>query len=350
MVTRGAAAVAACALLGACTEPNPYLSVDDASSGTSTSVASDTTLGSSGTTAATEDPAPGSSSSSSTPSCTDAGMTCVAAAPAGFAGPFAWLERPADAPTRCTEPFPEPLVEAFSELSAPAVGCDCNCGPLNNAECGPAAIERHSGVSCGGAVQDTLHLVPGCNVIGGSGWASTTSFFFDAPAVVGGGCLPLPTVDRSPAAFLTRHLACAGTFVAEGCAAGELCAPLPDDPYQPRVCVWQEGNVACPEGSAYAERTLLYRDIDDQRGCEPCTCEVPPGPCIGTSAALSTAFNCSVLTAGVVPDDCVGGIGGSALQSVLYGEGVPPEECDAAVVVPTGDAAGTEPVTFCCTR
>jgi hypothetical protein len=275
-------------------------------------------------------------------------MICVAAAPAGFFGPFAWLERPADAPMACVDAFPEPLVEAFSELSAPAADCDCNCGPVN-AECGPAVVERHSGVSCAGAVQDSLDLEPGCNVIGDGGWASNTSVFFDAPAVVG-GCVPLPSVDRSPAAFLTRHLACAGPLVAEGCLPGELCVPSPDDPYEPRMCVGQDGDVECPEGSGYADRMLLYRDIDDQRGCEPCSCDLPRGPCDGASVVLSTALNCSVLTAAVDPDDCVGGIGGSALQGVLYEEGTPPGECDPAVVVPTGDAAGSEPVTFCCAR
>ncbi len=338
-------------LLVACTEPNPYLLAADGGSSTSsgTSAASDATMvADSGTTRVTDTGE--SVGSSGAPTCADEGMTCVAVAPAGFAGPFAWLERPADSPTPCVEPFGELLVEAFSELSAPAASCDCDCGPLANAECGPASVDRHSGVSCGGAVQDTLDLEPGCNVVGGGGWSSSTSFFFDAPAVVGGGCLPLLTVDRPPAAFLTRHLACAGPLSGEGCPAGELCVPLPDDPFEPRSCVWREGDAACPEGSAYTERTLLYRDIDDQRGCEPCICTVPPGPCDGAVAVLSTAYDCSLNTAGVAPDDCVGGIGGMSIQSVLYDAGGPPEACDAAVVVPTGDAAGTDPVTFCCTR
>jgi hypothetical protein len=95
---------------------------------------------------------------------------------------------------------------------------------------------------------------------------------------------------------------------------------------------------------------LLYRDIDDQRSCTPCTCSPPSGSCDGASVVLSTAFDCSVLTAEVAPDDCEGAIGGPSLQSVLYEEGELPDGCDPAVVVPTGDAAGTDPVTFCCTR
>lgn len=338
-------------LVVACTEPNPYLPAADASTGTSTSAASEgTTLVTVGTTASAGTDDLGSGSSGGEPSCAERGMTCVAAAPAGFLGPFAWLERPADAPADCTAPFPRSLVEAFSELSAPAAACDCNCGPLTNADCGPAAVDRHSGVSCAGGVQNTLDLTGTCNVIAGVGWAANTSFFFDAPAVVGGGCLPLPSVELEPAAFLTRHLACGGMLEPEGCPQGQLCAPPPDDPFHARVCVWQEGDVACPEGSAFADRTLLHRAIDDQRGCEPCTCAAPSGPCEGTSAVLSTELDCSLITAAVPPDDCVGGLAGGTIRSVFYTEGNPPSACDPAVVVPTGDAAGTDPVTFCCTR
>lgn len=347
----GGPAIAACVLLCACTEPNPYLPVADESSGASTSVA--TGEGTSGTGSGSDD-ATGTSSSSGggEPACVARGMICVEPAPEGFTGPFAWLERPLEAPMDCAAPFDQPLLEAFSDLSAPAAECGCTCGPLGNADCGPASVDRHAGEVCGGAVQDTLDLARGCNLIDGLGWASNTSFFFDAPAVEGGGCLPLPSVELAPSAFLTRHAACEGALAAEGCEGGQLCAPRPDDPYHASVCVLAEGDVACPEGSAYVDRTLLHRGIDDERGCAPCTCTVPSVPCEGTSLALSTAFNCSAGVTGVPPDGCVGAITGPTIHSALFTPGTVPAdlECEPAVVVPTGDAAGIDPVTFCCTR
>jgi hypothetical protein len=343
-------AIAAWLWLGpcACTEPNPYLPAAAAGTSTSTSTGdSSTTVPATGTGIGTDD---GASSSGGEPSCTDQGMECVAAAPEGFFGPFAWLEGSTAAPLACAAPFERERAEAFSEISAPAAGCDCDCGALTNASCdGDAAVDRHSGVSCAGAVQDTLDLDPGCNPVGGLGWSSSTSFFFDAPAMVSGSCLPLLTVDREPATFLTRHLACMGALAAAGCEPGQLCAPPPADPFHARWCVGQEADIACPEDGAYTERTLLHRDIDDQRGCQPCMCTVPPGPCEGSSAVLATAADCSVIVSAVLPDDCVGGLGGSAVMGVFYVEGSPPRACDPAVVVPTGDAAGVEPVTFCCT-
>lgn len=337
-------------LLGACTEPNPYLPVGEASTGSSTSAGPSTSLatGESTSSSGTDD----TTSGTGEPGCVEQGMACVEPAPEGFAGPFAWLEGSVEATLGCAAPFDQPLLEAFSELSAPAAVCDCTCGPLGNAECGPASVDRHAGEVCGGAVQNTLDLDPGCNQIGGLGWASNTSFFFDAPAVEGGGCVPLPSLELVPAGFLTRHLACEGARAAEGCEPGRLCMPRPDDPYHPRVCVLAEGDVECPEAGAYVERTLLYRDIDDERGCEPCACAVPSVPCEGTALVLSTALDCSSGQAPVPPDGCVGGLGGPAILGALFVPGeVPGElECEPAVVVPTGDAAGTEPVTFCCAR
>jgi hypothetical protein len=337
-------ATAAWLWLCACTEPNPYLPAaagSDASTGTP--IATDT--GATTRATSTDD---GGSSSDGEPSCADQGMACLSPAPAGFFGPFAWLERPTDAPLACAAPFARELVEAFSEISAPAADCDCDCGALTNASCGEASIDRHSGVSCAGAVQDTLDLDSACNVIPSPGWPSSTSFFFNAPPVVGGGCLPLPTVELEPAAFLTRHLACTGALSAAGCDPGQLCAPPPADPFHARWCVGQEGDVACPPDAGYDQRTLLYRDIDDQRGCQQCTCAVPPGPCEGSLVGLSLELDCSPVLAGVAPDDCVGDLAAPPIASVLYIEGSPPRACDPAVVVPTGDAAGVAPVTFCC--
>jgi hypothetical protein len=347
-----ALAIAACVLLGACTEPNPYLPVGDAGSGASTSTGPSTSLATGEDTSGTDGDDATASGGGELP-CIARGMICMEPAPEGFVGPFAWLERSVEVPPMdCAAPFDQPLFEAFSELSAPAATCECTCGPLGNAECGPASVARHSGVSCGGAVQDTLGLDPGCNQIAGVGWASSTSFFFDAPAVDGGGCVPLPSVEIEPAGFLTRHLACAGTLATDGCDAGRLCAPQPDEPYSASVCVLAEGDVACPEGSAYVDRTLLHRDIEDQRGCEQCACEVPTVPCEGTSLALSTALTCNSGLTGVPPDDCVGDIPGPILHGALFTEGTVPAglECEPAVVVPTGEAAGIDPVTFCCTR
>lgn len=339
-------AIAAWVLLGACTEPNPYLPATGASStaGSETDPepgpTSTTNTSSSG---GTDD---GTVSSGGESACTAEGMACVAAAPAGFAGPFAWLERPHDVRMACTAPFEEELVEAFSQISAPAAACACSCSDYSNGGCGSARLERHFTAACAGSATG-IDLVAGCNVIAEPGWVPSSGFYFDAP--VEGGCVPLPSHELAEAEFLTRHLACGGAPLGAGCPAGQVCAPLPGDPFYPRLCVWQEGDVACPAASVYGERTLLYRTIQDQRGCEQCTCSLPSA-CEGARARLSTDTDCNPLTEEVPPDGCEGNLGGTNIRSVLFEEGTPPRACEPAVVVPTGDAAGGEPLTFCCTR
>lgn len=327
-------------LLGACTEPNPYLPMADA--GTTAAGETDPSTSSTGSTTAT----PGTDDASSTgpTTCADRGMACVSAAPVGFLGPFAWLERPADVTIGCAAPFDRALVEAFSEISAPAATCGCDCGPTTNADCSPVTIERYSGAGCPGAPVSTLVLDPDCNDV--PGWASNSSYSFEAPMVRGGGCFPLLGVELPPAEFLTRHVACGGTLAADGCEAGELCSPIPDDPFHPRWCVWQEGDVTCPEDGDYVARTLLYREIDDQRGCEPCTCAPPSGPCENGTVVLSSIDGCGFMMDEVTVGECQAV--GSVVQSMFFDPGEPPP-CTPGVVVPTGEAAGAEPVTFCCT-
>ncbi len=328
---------------GGCTEPNPYLPASSSGAGSSGSSGGTRDEGSPPTETEAE---PSSTSHGGETSCASQGHSCIAPPPQGFAGPVAWIERPAGAPLEaCPEPFGLAVVVAFSELSAPPAQCNCACGAIGNAGCGDASIVHLTG-SCAGAVQDTRALAPGCNVVGGAGWTSSSGFQFDPP-LGEGGCIPLPSVERPPATFLTRHTACAGSFSSEGCAFGKLCVPTPSDPFHARWCVWRAGDVSCP-GDDYPVRTVLYDEIEDERGCEQCTCAVPSEPCTGAAMVLSTATNCASGLHEVPPGTCEDDLGGPNIAGVLYVEGDPPRACEPAAVVPKGEATATEPVTLCC--
>lgn len=336
-----ASAVLACVLPWACTEPNPYLPRADGTgtSGTGDAGVTSSTTSAAGTLGAEESTGAGQGA------CTGPGSACVAVAPAGFEGPIAWLERPSESPLPCPAPFEDERVEAFSELSAPASSCACTCGGYSNGGCG-GRLERHLSAACAGPLVG-IDLSPGCNVLGGVGWVDSSGFEFEA--TVEGGCIPLPSSELPPAAFLTRHLACgAAEISAAGCEDGRVCLPVPVDPYRPQLCVWQEGDVACPEEGDYTARILLYRSIDDQRGCEACTCSLPAA-CEGAMVSLSTDTDCNPVVADVSPDTCDGIVDSGSIRSVLLEEGTPPQACQPALVVPTGEAAGAEPLTMCCT-
>ena len=335
-------------VLVACTEPNPYLAAQLEDAGTEPS---------SGTTGAdsTGGPGPGSGSTTEAGSgeprgCEQAGMQCIEAAPDGWEGPFAWREALLElSGVVCLAPWDRPLTEAFTDIMAPAAECDCECGPLVGASCGGATMSYYLGSGCMGPSLSPFALEPGCNDAT-SPWPIEGSFAYSPPTVVDGACMAQPTEIIEEPRFLSRHLACGATLSAVDCGAGRLCAERPEDPYAPRWCVWHEGDLACPEGSAYLEPRRLYRGIDDHRDCQTCECPVPPGPRPGNSLQLANSADCMGTSAGSVPaGGCSEGLGSLDVAAVSHAPGtLPADECTPSVVTPIGTAVGSEPVTFCC--
>ncbi len=331
-----------------CTEPNPYLlSATAEATATGETAASN----SSGAAATDEDGTPSSSGEGTAPGCEQTASRCVQAAPDGWMGPFAWAEVPnRGGALQCAPPFDVPLVEAWSDITAPSAECGCDCGPLFGGQCGGATLTYHAVSGCGGTGDDPLALVPDCNE---TGVLSTVgSFEYLAPVVVRGSCQPMPSVELKPAGFLTRHLGCGADLDPLDCGQGRTCAPVPTDPFESQLCVARLGEHPCPADGDYVESRLLFGSLDDGRGCEPCTCALPAGPCSGHSAQLATGDACDGSSAGsLVRNGCAEGIGADPVMSVLFDPGEPPSNaCTAALAVPTGAVAGADPVTFCCAR
>ncbi|MEM9458174.1 MAG: hypothetical protein AAGF11_28625 [Myxococcota bacterium] len=327
----------------ACTEPNPYLPA-----GTST-----TATGNPGTpptppSSTTVPPALDSSDTTADVSeCVAAGMECIARAPEGWAGPFAWLERPVAQPIACAAPWDEPLIEAFSEISAPAARCGCECGSFIVGNCLPGSVTHYEGAGCVGDVLDITELEPGCNVLQPPE-SSTGSFRFESP-ITRGVCGVIPSMTLEEPSFLNHHVACGGQPLPLACPNAMWCVPRPDDPFYPRVCIWHEGDQDCPAGGPYSESQRLFRSIDDSRDCMPCSCTLPRGPCVDTSLSLAAAPDCSNTFGSLDPDGCTAVVMGEQISGYLYEPGLASGECEPSAVVPIGNAAGAEPLTFCCT-
>jgi hypothetical protein len=102
--------------------------------------------------------------------------------------------------------------------------------------------------------------------------------------VVSGACGADPSSVTPPAEFSTRTTLCLATPIEidEGCAKGELCAAVPDAPFEAPACIWIAGDVPCPVGSNYEVRILLHQDIADTRGCTACECGAIGGTCSAT--------------------------------------------------------------------
>lgn len=333
-----------------CTEPNPYLAEQNGGSGSGSS-SSTGGSGSSGTSSTSRSSNEGSTTAAP-PGCVESGQQCIDVAPAGWSGPFAWREADAELPgVVCLAPWDQLLTEAFSDIVAPAARCGCACGPLTGASCGGGTMTYHLGPGCVGPSLTPFELQAGCNDPGAP-WLIEGSFAFEPPTVTAGSCMPQPTEVLDPARFLTRHLACGAELSEEDCGEGQLCAPMPEEPLFGRWCVWQTGDVECPTEGPYQQPRRLFGDLDDGRGCEPCTCALPSGPCTGSSLQLAHAADCMGTSAGSVsPGGCSDGVGGDDVEAVSHQPGSPPggSECESAVVTPVGMASGSQPVTFCCT-
>jgi hypothetical protein len=333
-------------LLVGCTEPNPYLSRFQTDTEASTG---ETSGGVTPTTGGTTVGDPDSGSSGTSSACEAAGMACIESAPEGWLGPFAWMERSAEVePVSCAPPWDQPLVEAFSDIFAPAARCTCECGPYGAGSCGSASVIHYQGAGCMGAVEDSLELSPMCNELAPA-WGSLGSFWFEAPVTEGGGCVPVLSAMMQDASFLSRHLACGGGLVSLDCGPGRQCASTPGEPFYPRWCIAQLTEADCPAGP-YTERERLYRALEDDRDCEPCSCSPPMQTCLGASAVLSTLDQCMIVDTPLVSNGCVEGPGGASFVGIGYSPGAALGQCTPSAAVPSGEAAGIEPVTFCCTR
>lgn len=322
---------------------------DGPSTTTVTTTATDDADTTAGSTTSTD---PDSTTNGPIPSCEEMGNTCIETVPEGFAGPFAWLTTKAGAPSGCVAPYDaDAAVMTFTDLAAPAADCPCDCGLLTGASCGGGEVQRYTNSTCVGGAASTLALSNGCNPVVGS-WAPSDYFRYNHSVIEGGGCDPQFSVETEPAQYSTTHTACTAALEQGQCETGELCAPTPDDPYPAQWCVWIEGDVECPADSMYTERFLTHRDIEDDRSCSLCECEVPDLECTGSTTQLVTETDCmGGLSAGNISNGaCAQGLGALAIEAVSHNVGtLPTDTCNANTPTPTGQAVPTDPVTFCCT-
>ena len=136
---------------------------------------------------------------------------------------------------------------------------------------------------------------------------------------------------------------------AGGCAEGNTCLPLPENAdFVQGICVWQAGDVDCPEG--FEEKFLLSDSDDsftDTRDCSACGCEFG-GQCSAQTDVYTDAA-CAFL--GVTITHTSGGcttIPGDQTGAALLWSVGPVGGC-----TPTGGATGgvvpdSAPTTVCC--
>lgn len=279
------------------------------------------------------------------PDCGD--FACVDEAPESWVGPVAFFYGLPVALPECGTPWSSGTILGAGSLDAPSADCSCSCATPQGATCTQAPVTTHPDLTCQAALIQLPSNPPGqcVNVPGGVAVAGALSAVPSVP--VGGACSPVFTEDLPKATFEFSGKLCEGAPFGGGCSPGKVCAPRPPEPFEPGLCVYQQGSVACPSGS-YAFPTAVYQSLVDNRGCSPCTCGEPHKiSCIG-STTLHADLVCGnpVLT---VPHDgtCVG-FAGTVSSLVYTQQGPDGGNCDPAGGTPEGAAIPGPELTVCC--
>lgn len=234
----------------------------------------------------------------------------------------------------------------YGGLAAEPATCDCACDVPAGAtvgDCEPlSTLEIHSNSDCGLPVSQTVSVSEGCtdfNLVSDSSYAVSVEPRASRKPVT---CTPVQTADVPPPTWTEALEVCRLPDGVATCASGS-CAPQPS--VDADICIWFEGDLPCP-GSAFVHERVTWQRLDDDRGCEECTCGQSVVDC-AADVELYAGFNCGGVSA-------TGGSDGQCLYvenfaravSVTYRD----EEivCEPSTPTPTGGTDLAEPITLCC--
>jgi hypothetical protein len=355
-------------LLGACVEPtaNNLPIPSDASTGTDDPSTSE---GPTDSTESGQDTGPSeetdgeveTTSDDSTgdpePSCDLETSVCVSNVPAGWQGPVARID--AAHPSGCHAGFDTATLQGFADVVADPALCACDCGSPSGGECeGTIVVETYpiylsqNGVTCvtmfdsyeipTGEMQPFLESYDNADmrVIG-----------YPPAVALAGDCDALsepPVVSDPQREGLVQ--ACEPSAALGSCDADTMCVPRPSHPFEQGVCIWTEGDEPCPAGTDFAERTVMYTEVSDTRGCSECSCSAAIGE--ACDEATVNLWRLADLPVTVPADgNCqYADLGSSDAWTVII---VDPDEpsggsCESEGGEPQGLVAPAAAITFCC--
>lgn len=278
-------------------------------------------------------------------------------APEGWSGPVAVHQAAFDPQVRKPEPpscgvaYPDPAATGFEDLLAEPATCECACGDANGTACENSTTLRYWGddATCDeGIAQAVTIFASSCNTLP-TEFDGNGNYSADPLTAVGGACAPNTEEALEPAVWSWQTQACDGASLIEdaGCADDRVCAPLPESD-DAAMCIWQAGEHECPD--TFDTTRILYEDIDDDRGCETCSCAAPNGLCDSAFVSLWNGPTCLVPSAGVVGanGECDASGTATTARAASLNSGGPTAFCVPSPPESAGAAVGTEPVTVCC--
>jgi hypothetical protein len=278
--------------------------------------------------------------------CNSATTACVPAAPSGWIGPFElFTGSPTSAPS-CASPL-VPVLGAHDGVANANAACSpCGCG-VTGVSCATPSVDFFSSFGCSGLCF-TDSTPTSCKQLPVSQCAGAPYVKANAPnaiaACASDGGVP---ADAAPT-FTTAAVGCkepGSALVQVDCASGEVCAPKSTAPFDPSLCVLQQGDVAC-DGPPYATKHVFYSQFTDGRGCTSCACSSSSGvKCDGGGLSMDTN-QCSALVGAF--GACVSSSGDVNYEVSATPPPTSAVSCVASGGSPTGTVTESQPVTVCC--
>ncbi len=274
---------------------------------------------------------------------------CIAPPPLGWSGPVALVEV---GMAGCGGDFPNEVFRGDVILDVPDLSCSCSCGAPTGQSCGKPTFHNYLSDDCS-PVNNGSDLTAGqCHGSFSPSPPAGGSVRVDGGVATGGACAAMP-VEVRPEILTERRLACGiEASPSNSCLEGEACVPVPSGTFEPRLCIWAEGELPCPTGAGFAPAGTVFRNgYQDDRECSACTCGAPSdGTCEGSSSVYA-AGSCSGSAKATMPHDgtCVP-LSPTGFASVrIQASTVVPGSCIPADVIPEGELVRRDPVTVCCT-
>lgn len=219
------------------------------------------------------------------PNCDLETHACISNVPDGWNGPIAHID--ADNDLGCHAPFAQAAFTSFEGISAEPASCTCECGAPVGGSCSNQVVVdlyplvtipdggSYNNYACEWLLADDLVVASGAFTDYPAQWDTRdTRFSAEPPAVQApGSCgVAMEATQLPDPGFIGAREVCASEEFFGSCDAETMCVPKPAAPFEAGVCIWSEGNVACPGGTDFVNREVRSTGVIDDRSCSECSC------------------------------------------------------------------------------
>jgi hypothetical protein len=282
-------------------------------------------------------------------------LTCVAAPPSGWSGPYELSETtggpPAPAPAPCSVgAYPVEVYSGVASQFAPPALCDCECAPAVGSTCSAPAITLYVGAMCAAAMKCSMADVSSASCVDFDPTCGGPRMELGAPTPIAGECVAKLTSNVPDLGWTASARLCGLNEPSSGeCNAGEVCTRAVGLPFESVYCIATAQLASCPPGP-YSRRRVYYGGATDTRECSGCSCGAPSVTCFGGTVSTFNQAGCVTPPHNTwsAPESCMG-IGGD--KSGIYNDDAVPHSgpCAPTGGEPTGKVTPTTPTTICCT-